>query len=449
MDLGLHDKHAIVTGGSRGIGKAIARELAREGVDVAIVARNKADLEASARELAAETNRRIIPLAADVTSKEQVERMVADAAAQLGGVHILVNSGSAPGGSATATGPIETVVDEDLIEDFNVKYVGALRCARAVIPFMKEAGWGRIINISGGNARNAGNLSGGARNAGLVHMTKTLAVQLGRHGITVNCIHPGTTRTERTPSLLATRAKQLGMSAEEAERQDFAPDSPRGNAICRMVDASEVAFVAASWPQKRRGRSPASWLWQAAAPGGRYITEQTNRLKVGSALGRSGMDKERSGETMKLGAFFHPTGNHVAAWLHPDAQIDAGTNFRHYAEITQTAERGKFDLMFVADAVATRDGKLEALSRWPQYMAYFDPLTLLPALAAVTTHIGLCATATTSYNEPYHIARKFASLDHISGGRAGWNVVTSSNVSEAFNFGRERHYEHDARYDRA
>ena len=88
------------------------------------------------------------------------------------------------------------------------------------------------------------------------------------------------------------------------------------------------------------------------------------------------MDKERSGERMKLGAFFHPTGNHVAAWLHPDAQIDAGTNFRHYAEITQTAERGKFDLMFVADAVATRDGKLEALSRWPQYMAYFDPLTL-------------------------------------------------------------------------
>jgi NAD(P)-dependent dehydrogenase (short-subunit alcohol dehydrogenase family) len=244
MDLGLQDKHAIVTGGSRGIGKAIARELAREGADVAIVARNKADLEVTARELAAETNRRIVPLAADVTSKEQVDRMVAEAAQQLGGLHILVNSGSAPGGSATATGPIETVIDEDLLEDFNVKYVGALRCSRAVIPFMKTAGWGRIINISGGNARNAGNLSGGARNAGLVHMTKTLAVQLGRHGITVNCIHPGTTRTERTPSLLAARANQLGVSPEEGERQDFAPDSPRGNAICRMVDASEVAFVA-------------------------------------------------------------------------------------------------------------------------------------------------------------------------------------------------------------
>src|SRR5215204_2372952 len=233
MDLGLQDKHAIVTGGSRGIGKAIARELAREGADVAIVARNKADLEATARELAVETNRRIIPLASDVTSKEQVDRMGAEAAQQLGGLHILVNSGSAPGGSATATGPIETVVDEDLIEDFNVKYVGALRCSRAAIPFMKTAGWGRIINIS----------SGSARNAGLVHMTKTLAVQLGRHGITVNCIHPGTTRTERTPSLLAARATQLGVSPADAERQDFAPDSPRGNSICRMVDASEVAFV--------------------------------------------------------------------------------------------------------------------------------------------------------------------------------------------------------------
>src|ERR1700740_3598284 len=239
MDLGLHGKHAIVTGGSRGIGKAIARELAGEGVDVAIVARNKEALETTARELGAETNRRILPLAADVTSKEQVDRIVAEAAQQLGGVHILVNSGSHPGGSATATGPIETVVDEDLIEDFNVKYVGALRCSRAIIPFMKTAGWGRIINISGGNARNAGNLSGGARNAALVHMTKTLAVQLGRHGITVNRIHPGTTRTERTPRLIAARAAPLGVSPREAERRGFCPDSPRGNAICRLVARPE------------------------------------------------------------------------------------------------------------------------------------------------------------------------------------------------------------------
>ena len=243
MDLGLQGKRAIVTGGSLGIGKAIARELAREGVDVAIVARTKDTLEAAAKELAAETGRRVIPLVADVTSKAQVDAMVAQAAAQLGGLHILVNSGSPPGGSATATGPIESVVDEDLLHDFNVKYVGALRCARAAIPYLKEQRWGRIVNISGLNARNAGNLSGGARNASLVHMTKTLAVQLGRFGITVNCVHPGITRTERTPRLLAARAKELGVDAAEAERLDYVPDSPRGNAIGRMIDAAEVAYV--------------------------------------------------------------------------------------------------------------------------------------------------------------------------------------------------------------
>jgi NAD(P)-dependent dehydrogenase (short-subunit alcohol dehydrogenase family) len=245
MDLGLQGKRAIVTGGSLGIGKAIARELAREGADVAIVARSKDQLDTTARELAAETGRRVLALVADVTSKAQVDGMVAQAAAQLGGLHILVNSGSPPGGSATATGPIESVVDEDLLHDFNVKYVGALRCARAAIPYLKEQKWGRIINISGTNARNAGNLSGGARNTSLVHLTKTLAVQLGRFGITVNCIHPGTTRTERTPRLLAARAAELGIAPGEVEARDFAPDSPRGNAICRMVDASEIAYLTA------------------------------------------------------------------------------------------------------------------------------------------------------------------------------------------------------------
>ena len=165
-----------------------------------------------------------------------------------------------------------------------MKYVGALRCSRAVIPFMKKAGWGRIINISGGNARNAGNLSGGARNAGLVHMTKTLAVQLGRHGITVNCIHPGTTRTERTPSLLAARATQLGVSPDEAEKRDFAPDSPRGNAICRMVDASEVAFVAVFLASEKAWAVSGERSRQAAAPGGRCITEQIGTSAPGTSL---------------------------------------------------------------------------------------------------------------------------------------------------------------------
>jgi NAD(P)-dependent dehydrogenase (short-subunit alcohol dehydrogenase family) len=136
-------------------------------------------------------------------------------------------------------------VDEELLNDFDVKYMGALRCARAAMPYLKEQGWGRIINISGTNARTAGNLSGGARNVSLVHLTKTLAMQLGRYGITVNCVHPGVTRTERTPDLLAARATQLGIAPEEVERRDFAPDSPRGNAIGRMVDASEIAYLTA------------------------------------------------------------------------------------------------------------------------------------------------------------------------------------------------------------
>jgi len=172
-----------------------------------------------------------------------VDRLVAQAAERLGGLHILVNSASLPGG--TATGPIDTVKDEELLNDFDVKYMGALRCARAAIPYLKEQKWGRIINISGTNARNAGNLSGGARNASLVHFTKTLAVQLGRYGITVNCIHPGTTRTERTPTLLAARATDLGITPAEVEQRDFAHGSPRGNAIGRMVDASEIAYLTA------------------------------------------------------------------------------------------------------------------------------------------------------------------------------------------------------------
>ncbi len=243
MDFGLQGKYAFVGGGGRGIGKAIARELAKEGVDVVIASRTVSELENTARELEDETGQRIIPLALDVTSKEQVDQVISEAASRLGGLHILVNSASLPGGSATATGPIETVNEDDLISDFDVKYVGALRCARAAIPYLKEQGWGRIINISGGNARVAGNLSGGARNVSMVHMTKTLSNQLGRFGITVNCIHPGTTRTERTAVMLGERAAQMGITPEEVEAQDFAVGSPRGNAICRMVDASEIGFL--------------------------------------------------------------------------------------------------------------------------------------------------------------------------------------------------------------
>ena len=152
---------------------------------------------------------------------------------------------------------------------------------------------------------------------------------------------------------------------------------------------------------------------------------------------------------MRLGAFFNPTGHHVASWRHPRAQADAGINFQHYVEITRTAERAKFDMVFFADNVCVREANMEALSRSAQYIANFEPLTLLSALAPMTSHIGLVATASTSYNEPFHVARKFASIDHISGGRAGWNLVTSGQEAEAKNFGREKHFAHGERYERA
>lgn len=156
-----------------------------------------------------------------------------------------------------------------------------------------------------------------------------------------------------------------------------------------------------------------------------------------------------TGSQMILGAFFNPTGHHVASWRHAQGCADAGINFAHYADIARTAERGKFHLIFLADNVGVRDAKMEALSRSAQYIANFEPLTLLAALSAVTTRIGLVATASTSYNEPYHVARKFASIDHLSDGRAGWNIVTSTLRSEAQNFGRDDHMDHAERYRRA
>ncbi len=151
---------------------------------------------------------------------------------------------------------------------------------------------------------------------------------------------------------------------------------------------------------------------------------------------------------LHLGAFMRPISIHTAAWRYPGAWPDANFNFAHQARLIQTLERGCFDAWFMADHLAVLNMPMEALKR-SATVTSFDPLTLLPALATVTSRIGLIATASTSYNDPYHVARKFASLDHLSGGRAGWNVVTSANPHEAQNFGREEHLEHAARYRRA
>jgi len=153
---------------------------------------------------------------------------------------------------------------------------------------------------------------------------------------------------------------------------------------------------------------------------------------------------------IRLGAFLRGPGHHLAAWRHPDVPANAGLNFKHYAQMAQTAERGRFDMVFLADSLSARNGEqpIETFER-TGHVVHFEPLTLLSALSAVTSNIGLVATASTTYWEPFHLARLFASLDHLSGGRAGWNVVTSSDVAAAGNFGRDKHPDHADRYDRA
>jgi alkanesulfonate monooxygenase len=151
---------------------------------------------------------------------------------------------------------------------------------------------------------------------------------------------------------------------------------------------------------------------------------------------------------LHLGAFMRPVGIHTAWWRYPGAYPDANFNLQHLVRFIQTLERARFDAFFMADHLAVLNMPIEALRRSATSTS-FEPLTLLSALAMVTERIGLIATASTTFDEPYHIARRFASLDHISNGRAAWNIVTTSNPDAALNFGRTDHVEHDERYRRA
>ena len=151
---------------------------------------------------------------------------------------------------------------------------------------------------------------------------------------------------------------------------------------------------------------------------------------------------------ISLGMFLRPTGHHVAAWRHPDAAADAGSNFKHFVSLAQTAERGLFDLLFCADIATLWAGDNDSVSRIGT-MARMEPYSLMVGLAAVTRHIGLVCTASTTYDEPFNLARRFATLDIISNGRAGWNLVTSQHEAEAANFGRDEHMPKSQRYRRA
>ena len=239
MDLELNAKAAIVTGGSRGIGKAVARELALEGVDVAILAMRKEPLEATAQELSEETGRRFFPVQADTGDDEAVRSAVKQAAASLGHLDILVNCAARPLGQG-AVPTLAQITDDHFWADMNVKAMGYLRCAREAAPHMQKQGWGRIINVSGLGSRNVGSIIGSMRNVAVVAMTKNLAEELGPHGINVTVVHPGYTRTEATPSTVAWRAQNEGISEEEVERQ-----MAQANPLRRIIDAREIAYVVA------------------------------------------------------------------------------------------------------------------------------------------------------------------------------------------------------------
>lgn len=225
MDLQLQGKHALVTGGSRGIGKAIARQLAREGVDVALVARGREALDAAARELAEETGRRVVALVADTGSTAQVDALIPAAIEALGGLDILVNAAAVPGGISPATRLAEIRDDEALL-DIDIKVIGYLRTARAAAPHLVARGWGRIVNIGGLAIHRSGRPVATLRNVGVAAITKSLADELGPQGVQVFAVHPGATRTERT-------------SAEDAARAAGA------NTIGRIVDAAEIADIVA------------------------------------------------------------------------------------------------------------------------------------------------------------------------------------------------------------
>ena len=239
MDLQLAGKTALITGGSRGIGKAIAFALAREGVDVAIVARGAEALAATAAEIRATGTGKVLTATVDTGETESVEAMAQQVLAAFGRVDILVNNAARPGGAPPRPG-IEYLPDEIFTGEMNTKVLGYLRCVRAVVPSMKENGWGRIINISGLAARQTGNAVGSMRNVAVAALTKNLADELGPFGINVTCVHPGLTWTEAVEEGMRTRAEERGETLDSARERLAAQ-----NAVHRVIDAGDIANVVA------------------------------------------------------------------------------------------------------------------------------------------------------------------------------------------------------------
>jgi NAD(P)-dependent dehydrogenase (short-subunit alcohol dehydrogenase family) len=239
MDLELKGRVAVVTGGSRGIGKAIGRVLAHEGADVALVARNAALLEAGAAEISGQGAGKARGFVCDTTDDAAVRKMVADVVAAFGRVDILVNCAAKPSGQARPP-TLEEITTEEVWDHVNTKVVGYLRTAREVAPHMIRQKSGRIINVSGLGARHTGTTIGSIRNVGVAALTKNLADELSPHGIQVICVHPGLIRTEATPGVIAWRARTQGVSEAEVEKR-----MDGGNLVKKLITAEQIGYLVA------------------------------------------------------------------------------------------------------------------------------------------------------------------------------------------------------------
>jgi NAD(P)-dependent dehydrogenase (short-subunit alcohol dehydrogenase family) len=237
MDLELKDRVAIVTGGGMGIGKEVARVLSQEGCKVVICARRMPYLEATAKEITAETGGEVLPLFCDTNDMTAVSEMVSRAVGRFGKIDILVNSAAAPSGVVRSD--IEHAGDDALLADLNTKVVGYFRCAKAVVPHMRSNGFGRIVNIGGLTGRASKVLSG-MRNLAVAHLTKTLSDQLGPAGITVNLIHPGVVETPHIHELYEREAVKQGKTAREVE-QGYVDVTP----IRRVLQPREIGWLIA------------------------------------------------------------------------------------------------------------------------------------------------------------------------------------------------------------
>ena len=268
MDLQLAGKRALVTGGSRGIGKGVARQLALEGATCAICSRHQTDIERAAADLTAETGSPCLPFVADMIDLASIEGLVEQSVESLGGIDILVCCAARVSGGRPDD--FAHVTDELIMNDFQEKYLGYFRCVRAVVPHMRRAGWGRIVMVSGLAARQAGNISAGARNASVVNLAKALSAEFGQSGITVNVVHPAGTMTERFQERMAAEAKAQGISQEEALRRASAR-----NAIGRPVTVQEIADVVAFLASPRSAAVSGEAISASPAEPGRERSKPT------------------------------------------------------------------------------------------------------------------------------------------------------------------------------